>query len=98
MLHQALRNQYVLTYQPSNTKHDGAFRKLKVELVNPATNEPLPVKDEKGKPIKYRSSPRPATKRRARSNSFASRAGSVRAEDAFVKNSISRLCKTMQIR
>ena len=52
-LHQALRNQYVITYQPSNTKHDGAFRKLKVELVNPATNEPLPVKDEKGKPIKY---------------------------------------------
>jgi len=53
MLHQSLRNQYVLTYQPSNTKHDGAFRKIKVELVNPATNEPLPVKDEKGKPIKY---------------------------------------------
>ena len=53
MLHQALRNQYVLTYQPSNTTHDGAFRKIKVELVNPATNEPLPVKDEKGKPIKY---------------------------------------------
>ncbi len=53
MLHQSLRNQYVITYQPSNTKHDGAFRKLKVELVNPATNEPLPVKDEKGRPIKY---------------------------------------------
>ena len=53
MLHQALRNQYVLTYQPSNTKHDGAFRKIKVELINPATNEPLPVKDERGKPIKY---------------------------------------------
>ena len=53
MLHQSLRNQYVLTYQPSNTKHDGAFRKIKVELVNPATNEPLPVKDEKGKPVKY---------------------------------------------
>jgi VWFA-related protein len=52
-LHQSLRNQYVITYQPSNTKHDGAFRKLKVELVNPATNEPLPVKDEKGKPVKY---------------------------------------------
>jgi Ca-activated chloride channel homolog len=52
-IHQALRNQYVITYQPSNTKHDGSFRKLKVELVNPATNEPLPVKDEKGKPIKY---------------------------------------------
>ncbi|MCX6630940.1 MAG: VWA domain-containing protein [Candidatus Solibacter sp.] len=53
MLHQALRNQYVVTYQPSNTKHDGAFRKIKVELINPATNEALPVKDEKGKPIKY---------------------------------------------
>jgi VWFA-related protein len=52
-LHQSLRNQYVLTYQPSNTKHDGAFRKIKVELVNPATNEPLAVKDEKGKPVKY---------------------------------------------
>ncbi len=52
-VHQALRNQYVITYQPSNTKHDGAFRKIKVELVNPATNEPLPVKDQKGKPVKY---------------------------------------------
>jgi Ca-activated chloride channel family protein len=52
-VHQSLRNQYVITYQPSNTKHDGAFRKIKIELVNPATNEPLPVKDEKGKPIKY---------------------------------------------
>ena len=52
-IHQALRNQYVISYQPSNTKHDGTFRKIKVELVNPATNEPLPVKDEKGKPVKY---------------------------------------------
>jgi Ca-activated chloride channel family protein len=52
-IHQALRNQYVITYQPTNTKHDGTFRKIKVELVNPATNEPLPVRDEKGKPIKY---------------------------------------------
>jgi len=52
-VHHALRTQYVLSYQSNNTKHDGAFRKIKVELVNPATNEPLPVKDEKGKPIKY---------------------------------------------
>jgi Ca-activated chloride channel homolog len=52
-IHQSLRSRYVLTYDPSNKKHDGTYRKIKVELVNPATNEPLPVKDEKGKPIKY---------------------------------------------
>jgi Ca-activated chloride channel family protein len=52
-IHQALRNQYVITYQPTNKAHDGTYRKIKVELVNPATNEPLPVKDEKGKPVKY---------------------------------------------
>lgn len=50
---QALRNQYSLAYSPSNTARDGKYRKIKVELVNPATNEPLPVKDSKGKPIKY---------------------------------------------
>jgi hypothetical protein len=43
----------VLTYEPSNKARNGAFRKIKVELVNPATNEPLLVKDEKGKPVKY---------------------------------------------
>jgi Ca-activated chloride channel family protein len=52
-IHQALRSQYVLTYESTNTAHDGSFRKIKVELVNPATNEPLPIKDEKGKPVKY---------------------------------------------
>ncbi len=52
-VHQALRSQYVLVYSSSNKARDGAYRKLKVELVNPATNEPLPMKDEKGKPVKY---------------------------------------------
>ncbi|HLK63062.1 MAG TPA: VWA domain-containing protein [Bryobacteraceae bacterium] len=52
-IHQALRNQYVLTYSPTNKAHDGTYRKLKVELVNPATNDPLRVTDEKGKPVKY---------------------------------------------
>jgi VWFA-related protein len=52
-IHQALRQQYVISYNPSNTAHDGTFRKIKVELVNPATNEALPMKDEKGKPVKY---------------------------------------------
>ena len=49
----ALRNQYSLTYQPSNQARDGKFRKIKVELVDPATNQPLRVSDEKGKPVKY---------------------------------------------
>ena len=50
---QSLRNQYSLAYNPSNQARDGKFRKIKVELVNPATNEPLRVTDQKGKPIKY---------------------------------------------
>ncbi len=50
---QALRSQYSLAYSPSNQKRDGTYRKIKVELVNSATNELLPIKDPKGKPIKY---------------------------------------------
>jgi VWFA-related protein len=50
---ESLRNQYSLAYTPSNQARDGKFRKIKVELVNPATNEPLRIVDEKGKPIKY---------------------------------------------
>jgi len=50
---QSLRNQYALAYSSTNQAKDGSFRKIKVELVNPATNEPLRVTDEKGKPIKY---------------------------------------------
>jgi Ca-activated chloride channel family protein len=52
-INQALRNQYQLGYSPTNQARDGKFRKLTVQLVNPATNEPLKVTDEKGKPIKY---------------------------------------------
>ncbi|MCZ2078229.1 MAG: VWA domain-containing protein [Bryobacteraceae bacterium] len=51
---QALRNQYSLAYQPTNQARDGKYRKIKVELVNPATNEALRVTDQKGKSIKYR--------------------------------------------
>lgn len=50
---QSLRNQYSLAYTPSNQERDGKYRKIKVELVNPATGEPLRVLDEKNKPIKY---------------------------------------------
>lgn len=50
---QALRTQYTLTYVPTNTARDGKFRKLKVEVIDPATNKPLVIKDPKGKNIKY---------------------------------------------
>ena len=50
---QSMRNQYTLAYHPSNQVKDGKFRKIKVELVNPANGEPLRIVDEKGKPIKY---------------------------------------------
>jgi VWFA-related protein len=50
---QSMRHQYSLGYSPSNQAKDGKFRKLTVQLVNPGTNEPLRIVDEKGKPIKY---------------------------------------------
>lgn len=49
----ALRHQYVLTYSPANQARDGKFRKIKVDLVNPANGEALRIVNEKGKPIKY---------------------------------------------
>ena len=48
-----MRNQYSFTYQPSNQARDGKFRRIKVELVDPATNKPLRVVDENKKTIKY---------------------------------------------
>jgi VWFA-related protein len=50
---ETLRNQYSIAYSPSNAARDGKFRKIKVELVDPATNQPLRITAEKGKPIKY---------------------------------------------
>jgi VWFA-related protein len=51
---QSVRNQYTLTYHPTNKALDGSFRKLKIELVDPATNKPLIVQDAKShKSIKY---------------------------------------------
>jgi VWFA-related protein len=49
----AVRNQYTITYKPTNTKRDGSYRKLKVQVVQPGTDKPLIVKDQKGKDVKY---------------------------------------------
>ena len=49
----AMRNQYTLAYAPSNTAHDGKFRKITVQLIDPATNQPVVMRDEKGKVVKY---------------------------------------------
>jgi len=48
----SLRNQYSMTYSPSNEALDGKYRKIKVELVS-AEGGPLTVTDQKGKKIKY---------------------------------------------
>jgi Ca-activated chloride channel homolog len=52
-IEESLKNQYSLAYHPTNVAKDGKFRRIKVELVNPATNEPLRITNAKGKPIKY---------------------------------------------
>ena len=52
-IEQSLRSQYSLAYHPTNISHDGKFRRIKVELVNPSNNEPLRITNEKGKAIKY---------------------------------------------
>ena len=47
-----IRNQYSISYRPTNTKLDGTYRKLKVELQAP-DGGPLKVRDQKGKDVKY---------------------------------------------
>jgi VWFA-related protein len=49
---QSIRNQYTLSYQSTNPKQDGTYRKLKVELVGP-DDRPLEIKDEKNHDVKY---------------------------------------------
>jgi len=48
----SIRNQYVLTYHPTNTAQDGTYRKIKVELVD-REGQPLKMVDEKNKQVKY---------------------------------------------
>lgn len=43
-----IRNQYTISYSPTNTKLDGTYRKVKVEVVAPDGGQ-LKIKDQKGK-------------------------------------------------
>jgi len=51
-INQNIRAKYELVYRPSNPKQDGTYRKLRVELVDDE-GQPLRIKDEKGKPLKF---------------------------------------------
>jgi VWFA-related protein len=46
-----IRNEYNISYHPTNAKLDGTYRKLKVELKAP-DGGPLKIRDQKGKDIK----------------------------------------------
>ena len=51
-INDSIRNQYVLTYRPTNSKNDGGYRHVKVLLVD-NEGKPLKMQDEKQKPLKY---------------------------------------------
>jgi VWFA-related protein len=51
-INQNIRSKYQLVYHPTNTKQDGTYRKLRVELVDDE-GKPLRIQDEKHKPLKY---------------------------------------------
>jgi VWFA-related protein len=51
-INDSIRNQYVLTYRPTNNKNDGTYRQVKVLIVD-NEGKPLRMQDEKQKPLKY---------------------------------------------
>jgi len=51
-INQSIRNQYVVTYRPTNTKSDGTYRHVQVLLVD-NEGHPLRMQDEKQHPVKY---------------------------------------------
>lgn len=51
-INNSIRNQYQVTYRPTNTVSDGKFRRVKVLLVD-NEGHPLQMADEKGHPLKY---------------------------------------------
>jgi len=51
-INNSIRNQYLLTYHPTNPANDGTYRTIKVILVD-NEGHPLQMQDEKGRPLKY---------------------------------------------
>jgi VWFA-related protein len=51
-INDSIRNKYVLSYTPTNSKQDGSYRKIRVELVD-NEGQPLKMQDEKHHPMKY---------------------------------------------
>lgn len=51
-INDSIRNEYVLTYRPTNNKNDGTYRRIQVKLVD-NEGQPLQMQDEKRKPLKY---------------------------------------------
>ena len=82
----AMRNQYSLSYHPSNIAKDGKYRHIKVELINPETGEPLRITNEKSKPIKYQIIAKSRLQRSTRSGVGSTRR--IHGRSLGVKNSI----------
>ena len=51
-INENIRAKYELVYHPTNSKQDGTWRKIRVELVDDE-GQPLRMQDEKHKPLKY---------------------------------------------
>lgn len=51
-INQAIRSKYELVYRPTDTKQDGTYRKIRVELVDDE-GHPLRMQDQKHKALKY---------------------------------------------
>jgi VWFA-related protein len=51
-INSSIRNQYVISYRPTNAKEDGSYRKIRIELVD-NEGKPLQMQDEKHHNLKY---------------------------------------------